>query len=484
MYESDETLQKEDLNSLEHYGVKGQKWGLRKYQNPDGSYTELGKERRRVGYGKEESSKEDEKSSKGQNEAADVKIGGKAYKDMTRKELRAAKKRARHNEKERKAQREFNRDKRDAIDRGDLAFISKNISKFTNEEIDDAVNRYRKMETVRNLEAATRKPEGYYLDKALSYLNKASQASKYITDISNNINNAKKINAERKKAEGKIDAKDKEYWDTRKAKAEAEKTELELKKKRLEKKEAEADKKVKEAEKKAEAAAKSADDKEKEAEKNHKAYMDQIKRDKEILGLKDEKQQSKSDKYDEWSKYYKMLKSKQEYLNAKNGKNKKKNKNDDDDDDERNDDEELLTGNRLGGLFKKKSLAEQYSDAFKKVNKSLDYTEKAAKRLIEENPKKLEEYYKKYMNYGSSPYNKSDKSKAKSIHEVLPITNERDERWRKEKKTQNSFKVDKWVNEMKRKYMKERNMSADEALDKAEEYVDSWIDFYGKQRKR
>ena len=340
MYESDETLQKEDLNSLEHYGVKGQKWGLRKYQNPDGSYTELGKERRRVGYGKEESSKEDEKSSKGQNEAADVKIGGKAYKDMTRKELRAAKKRARHNEKERKAQREFNRDKRDAIDRGDLAFISKNISKFTNEEIDDAVNRYRKMETVRNLEAATRKPEGYYLDKALSYLNKASQASKYITDISNNINNAKKINAERKKAEGKIDAKDKEYWDTRKAKAEAEKTELELKKKRLEKKEAEADKKVKEAEKKAEAAAQSADDKEKEAEKNHKAYMDQIKRDKEILGLKDEKQQSKSDKYDEWSKYYKMLKSKQEYLNAKNGKNKKKNKNDDDDDDERNDDED------------------------------------------------------------------------------------------------------------------------------------------------
>jgi hypothetical protein len=32
---------------LMHYGIKGQKWGERLYQNPDGTYTELGKERRR-----------------------------------------------------------------------------------------------------------------------------------------------------------------------------------------------------------------------------------------------------------------------------------------------------------------------------------------------------------------------------------------------------------------------------------------------------
>lgn len=30
---------------LEHHGIKGQKWGLRRYQNPDGSYTEAGKKR-------------------------------------------------------------------------------------------------------------------------------------------------------------------------------------------------------------------------------------------------------------------------------------------------------------------------------------------------------------------------------------------------------------------------------------------------------
>lgn len=30
---------------LMHYGIKGQKWGIRRYQNEDGSYTEEGKRR-------------------------------------------------------------------------------------------------------------------------------------------------------------------------------------------------------------------------------------------------------------------------------------------------------------------------------------------------------------------------------------------------------------------------------------------------------
>ena len=32
-------------NSLEHHGIKGQKWGVRRYQNKDGSLTPAGKER-------------------------------------------------------------------------------------------------------------------------------------------------------------------------------------------------------------------------------------------------------------------------------------------------------------------------------------------------------------------------------------------------------------------------------------------------------
>lgn len=46
----------ENNEYLEHHGVKDQKWGVRRYQNLDGSLTELG--RRRLGYGKRRKAKE------------------------------------------------------------------------------------------------------------------------------------------------------------------------------------------------------------------------------------------------------------------------------------------------------------------------------------------------------------------------------------------------------------------------------------------
>lgn len=34
-----------EQNYLLHYGISGQKWGVRRYQNPDGTLTEEGKAR-------------------------------------------------------------------------------------------------------------------------------------------------------------------------------------------------------------------------------------------------------------------------------------------------------------------------------------------------------------------------------------------------------------------------------------------------------
>ena len=39
-----------DQNYLSHHGIKGQKWGVRRYQNYDGSLTNLGRSRRTIGY--------------------------------------------------------------------------------------------------------------------------------------------------------------------------------------------------------------------------------------------------------------------------------------------------------------------------------------------------------------------------------------------------------------------------------------------------
>ena len=38
-------LKKKNDDHLEHHGVKGQKWGVRRYQNADGSLTNAGKKR-------------------------------------------------------------------------------------------------------------------------------------------------------------------------------------------------------------------------------------------------------------------------------------------------------------------------------------------------------------------------------------------------------------------------------------------------------
>ena len=42
-------IARDESSYLAHHGIKGQKWGVRRFQNSDGSYTAAGKERRNSG---------------------------------------------------------------------------------------------------------------------------------------------------------------------------------------------------------------------------------------------------------------------------------------------------------------------------------------------------------------------------------------------------------------------------------------------------
>lgn len=82
---------------LEHYGVKGMKWGVRKYQNYDGTYTKRGLERYRKAESDYESAKDNLKRTKqsykqGTSSRVDVRSASKQVKLEKRRMENAYKK--------------------------------------------------------------------------------------------------------------------------------------------------------------------------------------------------------------------------------------------------------------------------------------------------------------------------------------------------------------------------------------------------------
>lgn len=169
---------------IAHYGTPKQKWGHRNYQYPDGTYTELGKERRRVGTGE-------------------------------RRPLLT--------EEEKRQRREAYYDRKEAIRKGDVIYANQHISEFSNDELDEIIARYSKNKRISELTAEIESKDKLTLEKVakklgtiadiagstssiLVSMDKSSRALRNMSDRKNgkdNKDNDKKDKKDKKKKDKK-----------------------------------------------------------------------------------------------------------------------------------------------------------------------------------------------------------------------------------------------------------------------------------------
>lgn len=75
-------------NYLAHHGIKGQKWGVRRFQNPDGSLTPAGEKRQKRLEAKEQKKEERLRKKRGSDDYAEVQeLKKKQVKELTNEEL-------------------------------------------------------------------------------------------------------------------------------------------------------------------------------------------------------------------------------------------------------------------------------------------------------------------------------------------------------------------------------------------------------------
>lgn len=128
------------MNELYHHGTLGMRWGVRRFQNKNGSLTPAGKKRRKETK-KNESLSDD--------------------------------------------------DKKKIIEKGDVKKANLNKTQFTNKELDDIINRKRKFNDLNDL--ASKDNGKSFIDKAVDTTKKVSQIAESGYKIYSNIDKIGKL---------------------------------------------------------------------------------------------------------------------------------------------------------------------------------------------------------------------------------------------------------------------------------------------------
>lgn len=197
-------------NELYHHGIQGQKWGIRRYQNSDGSLTAAGRKRYAGLTGKIRKIKDTRQYNK------------------TKKELAKARK-ARASKAEQK--KEWAKDPET---------LRKHMDAFTDKEIDEAIERFTRDQTLADIQNA----------KTIRVMNTIKTGAQTVTEVLKAVQGIEDVNIKRASAAQGFATAKKSEADMKKTQEDTRKTALENKAKEREMKDAE-DKRRDDAKKKA-----------------------------------------------------------------------------------------------------------------------------------------------------------------------------------------------------------------------------------------